>query len=129
MKLKYIILYVERPRDTVNFFCKAFDVAPGTMTASDDYGEVQTGETTLSFSSFKLMKDLGKSPAHADAMNPCFELAFMTDDVAVGLAKALKAGAKLVQGVKHEAWGQTTSYVTDLNGFLIEICSPVTAPA
>ena len=35
------------------------------------------------------------------------------------------AGAILIQDIKEEPWGQTTSYVTDSNGFLIEICSPV----
>ncbi|SDR22214.1 VOC family protein [Pseudovibrio sp. Tun.PSC04-5.I4] len=129
MHFKYVILYVESPRDTIDFFCKAFDVTPGMITQEGDFGEVNTGETTLAFSSLKLMEDLGKSPARADAKNPCFEIAFLTDDVAGGLAKALKAGAGLVQDVKQEEWGQTTSYVTDTNGFLIEICSPVTAPA
>lgn len=129
MQLKYVILYVESPRDTIDFFCKAFDVTLGMITDAGDFGEVNTGETTLAFASLKLLEDLGKSPARADASNPCFELAFMTDDVAGGLTKALKAGAGLVQDVKQEEWGQTTSYVTDTNGFLIEICSPVTVAA
>ncbi|MCB1833914.1 MAG: hypothetical protein KDH19_10850 [Geminicoccaceae bacterium] len=30
-----------------------------------------------------------------------------------------------VANVVQEPWGQTTAYVTDLNGFLVEICSPV----
>ncbi|GHB24173.1 lactoylglutathione lyase [Pseudovibrio japonicus] len=129
MNLKYVILYVESPRDTISFYCKAFDLKPGIITEDGDYGEVKTGLTTLSFSSLKLMENLGKSPSRADASRPCFEIAFETDDVAGGLAKALAAGADLVQDVKEEAWGQTTSYVKDMNGFLIEICSPVTAPA
>ncbi|AEV35305.1 glyoxalase family protein [Pseudovibrio sp. FO-BEG1] len=129
MHLKYVIMYVENPRETIDFYCKAFDVEPGLITEEGDYGEVKTGETTLSFSSFKLMESLGKNPSHADASNPCFEVAFQTEDVAGGLAKALSAGAELVQEVKEEPWGQTTSYVKDMNGFLIEICSPVTAPA
>ncbi|QUS56222.1 VOC family protein [Pseudovibrio brasiliensis] len=129
MHLKYVIMYVENPRETIDFYCKAFDVEPGLVTEGGDYGEVKTGETTLSFSSFKLMENLGKNPSQADASNPCFEVAFQTEDVAGNLAKALSAGAELVQEVKEEPWGQTTSYVKDMNGFLIEICSPVTAPA
>ncbi|KZL25156.1 VOC family protein [Pseudovibrio sp. WM33] len=129
MHLKYVILYVESPRETIDFYCKAFDVEAGLITEGGDYGEVKTGETTLSFSSFELMKNLGKNPSQADASNPCFEIAFQTEDVAGNLEKALAAGAELVQEVKDEPWGQTTSYVKDMNGFLIEICSPVTAPA
>ena len=41
------------------------------------------------------------------------------------LTRALDAGAELVQELREEPWGQTTSYVTDGNGFLIEICSAV----
>ena len=39
--------------------------------------------------------------------------------------RAESAGAKVVQEARREPWGQTTAYVTDLNGFLVEICSPV----
>ncbi len=129
MKLRYVILYVESPRETISFYQQAFGVEVGMITETGDYGEMTTGETTLSFSSLSLMESLGKSPAPADANRPCFEIAFQTEDVAGSLAKALAAGAELVQEVKQEPWGQTTSYVRDQNGFLIEICSAVTAPA
>jgi lactoylglutathione lyase len=57
-----------------------------------------------------------------------FELAFETGNVARALAQAVAAGATLVQDVREEPWGQTTSYVSDPNGYLIEICSPVQLP-
>lgn len=49
------------------------------------------------------------------------------EDVAGALARALQAGATLIQEVKKESWGQTTSYVADPDGYLVEICSPVGA--
>ena len=40
---------------------------------------------------------------------------------------ALAAGATAVRAPAKKPWGQIVSYVRDNNGFLVEICSPVTA--
>jgi len=125
MKFKYTILYVESVANTLAFYNKAFGFTTRFIHEEGDYGELDTGTTTLSFSSLELMTDLGKSPAKARPLAPSFELAFETDDVESALNQAVAAGATLVQGVKQEPWGQTTSYVTDPDGFLIEICSPI----
>jgi uncharacterized glyoxalase superfamily protein PhnB len=60
---------------------------------------------------------LGRSPA--------VEVAFVTDDVEAAFAGAVKAGAVPVAQPKHKPWGQLVAYVRDLNGFLVEICSPM----
>ena len=125
MKLKYAILYVEDVPGTLAFYENAFGLRRKMLHESGDYGELDTGATSLSFSSLKLMSDLGKSPAKADLGTPTFEIAFETDDVKGALGRAIGAGAVLVQDIREEPWGQTTSYVTDMNQFLIEICSPV----
>lgn len=127
MKLKYAILYVENVAQTLAFYESAFGLSRKMLHASGDYGELDTGTTSLSFSSLELMNTLGKSPGKAEVNAPTFELAFETDNVEVALKRAVDAGARLVQDVRYEPWGQTTSYVTDHNNFLIEICSPVKA--
>lgn len=126
MKLKYTIFYVENVKETMDFFCRAFDLKIKFLHESGDFGELDTGETSLSFSSISLMEQLGKSPAAPNPENPVFEIAFETDNVKESLKRALAAGATLVQDLREEPWGQTTSYVSDPNGYLIEICSPVT---
>lgn len=125
MKLKYIILYVDSVASTLEFYEESFGFQTKFLHDAGDYGEVDTGDTVLAFSSLKLMSDLGKSPAIADPAAPVFEIAFETDNVTQWLAQAIAAGAQLIQPEKEEPWGQTTSYVSDPNGFLIEICSPV----
>ncbi|MFK7965956.1 MAG: VOC family protein [Burkholderiaceae bacterium] len=125
MRFKYTILYVQDVAETLAFYANAFGFQRKMLHEGGDYGELDSGATTLSFSSLKLMQELGKSPASATTDAPVFELAFETDDVASALSRALDAGAKLVQDARDEPWGQTTSYVADMNGFLIEICSPV----
>ena len=125
MIFKYTILYVENVAETLEFYEQAFGLKRSMLHESGDYGELDTGLTKLAFSSIQLMTDLGKSPAKADVSAPNLEIAFETDHVQDALDKAVNAGAKLIQGTREEPWGQTTSYVSDINGFLVEICSPV----
>ena len=125
MKLKYTILYVENVSETLKFYAQAFGFQTKMLHESGDYGELDTGETTLAFSSLQLMSDLGKSPVKATPSAPVFEIAFETQDVRKWLEQAIESGAALVQDIREEPWGQTTAYVSDPNGFLVEICSPV----
>jgi uncharacterized glyoxalase superfamily protein PhnB len=45
--------------------------------------------------------------------------------VPAAVARAEAAGAKVVQPATQMPWGQTVAYVTDLDGFLVEICTPM----
>ena len=129
MIFRYTILYVDNVAASIDFYERAFALDRGFLHESGDYGELVTGETKLAFSSIALMRRLGKHPAKPDAKAPVFELAFETGDVSGALRRALSAGAALVQDVRDEPWGQTTSYVSDPDGYLVEICSPVQLPS
>jgi len=125
LKFKYTILYVDDVVETFRFYEKAFGLTKKMLHESGEYGELDTGNTTLSFSSLKLMKELGKNPAKANLTAPTFEIAFETDNVSLALSNALEAGAVLVQDATDMPWGQTIAYVIENNGFLVEICTPI----
>lgn len=125
IRFKYTILYVENVPETLDFYNKAFGLKQAMLHESGDYGELDTGTTTLSFSSLQLMTSIGKNPEQPNPEKPTFEIAFETDNVPSSLAKAVNAGAKIIQEPEDMPWGQTTAYVHDINGFLVEICSPV----
>lgn len=125
MKFGYTILYVQDVKKTLDFYEKAFSFKQKFCHEGGDFGELDTGDTTLAFSSQKLMKNLGKNPSLPQSGSPSFEIAFVTNDVAAALQKAICAGATLVQNPEEMPWGQTTAYVRDLDGFLIELCTPV----
>ena len=125
MKFKYTILYVQDVKKSLEFYCTAFGLTKRMITESGDYGELDTGSTTLSFSSLELMTSIGKNPSPTNQQSPSFEIAFETKHVSRDLKRAVQAGAALVQDCEEMPWGQTTSYVRDLDGFLVEICSPV----
>lgn len=128
MILRYTILYVPDVAASLDFYKRAFGLEISMIHESGDYGELVTGETKLAFSSTSLMKELGKNPQKPDLNNPTFEIAFEVEDVQSAYEKAIQAGATSIQEVRDEPWGQTTSYVGDPNGYLVEICSAVQLP-
>lgn len=129
MILRYTILYVADVAAALDFYESAFGLTRAFLHEAGDYGEMSTGQTKLAFSSTALMTQLGKAPGRHDPKAPVFEIAFETDDVRAAFERAVSAGAKPVQPPRDEPWGQTTSYVSDPNGYLVEICSPVQAPS
>jgi lactoylglutathione lyase len=129
MFFRYTILYVADVPATLAFYSAAFGLPQGFLHESGDFGELQTGETKLSFCSIALMQQLGKTVATSAPKLPCFEIAFETTDVAAALDRAVAAGATLIQGVEYMDWGQTTAYVQTPDGTMVEICTAVTPPA
>jgi lactoylglutathione lyase len=126
MKFGYTILYVKDVETTVAFYESAFGLKRKFVHESG-YGEMDTGETKLGFASVELATSNGVSftPALPEGPSPAVEVAFVTDDVTEAFAKAVKAGAEPVAQPKQKPWGQTVGYVRDLNGFMVEICSPM----
>ncbi len=129
MQFGYTILYVEDIPKTIAFYEAAFGFARRFVHEGGDYGELETGATVLAFSSLRLMAELGKNPQRASADAPTFEIAFTTPDVAAAVQRAVDAGARLVQAPQQMPWGQTVAYVADINGALVELCTPVGPPA
>ncbi len=127
MHLRYVILYVNNVAKSLGFYEQAFGLTRRFLHESGDYGEMTTGETRLAFSSVGLMTALGKAPGRPNPGAPTFEIAFETADVAAALEIARRAGAAVRQPVREEPWGQTTAYVADPDGYLVELCSPVAA--
>lgn len=125
MKLGYTILYVADVPRTLAFYEAAFGLARRFLHESGDFGELETGATALAFSSRRLMSELGKNPSMPDPHAPCCEIAFVTEEVGAAVERAVAAGAVLVQAPAQMPWGQTVAYVSDPDGFLVELCTPV----
>jgi len=128
MKFKYTIFYVDDVSASLEFYKKAFGLDVRMIHGEGDYAELDTGTTSLSFCSRKLMDQLGKRTSSPEAEAPVFEIAFETDDVEGAFQKAVANGASPVSAPENMPWGQTVGYVADINGYLVEICSPVGPP-
>lgn len=128
VKFGYTILYVENVEKSILFYENAFGFSRKFVTPENDYGELSTGETTISFASKKLasqnLKD-GFIESNLTDKPFAIELGFIADDVAQTVQQAISWGAKLVTEPKQKPWGQIVAYVRDLDGFLIEICTEV----
>ena len=128
IKFAYTIFYVKDVTKTIEFYEKAFGFKRKFIAETNEYGELATGDTTLSFAATDLAnKNLSKGFIESEAKNKPFgmEIGFTTNDVEVTVDKAVKAGALLAERAKTKPWGQVVAYVKDPNGFLIEICTPM----
>lgn len=128
IKYAYTILYVKDVTTSIAFYEKAFGFTIKFITPENDYGELVTGETTLAFASITLANtniNNGFTPSEINHKPFGIEVGFATEQVQETLTQAIKAGATLVSEAKTKPWGQTVAYIRDLDGFLIEICSPM----
>ncbi len=128
MRLAYTILYVDDVTATAAFYGEAFGFATRLLTPEGDYAELASGETVLAFANHALgSANLGSDFRTSDlAARPTdFELAFTTEAIDADFARAVRAGAAIVREPEAKPWGQRVGYVRDLNGFLIEVCTPM----
>lgn len=128
MKFGYTILYVEDVEATLEFYERAFGLERRMLDDAKCYGELETGGTRLAFAARKFVSGLIPVPLGESAPSlaaPPIELGMVTDDVAASFQCALAAGAVDVKRPEQKPWEQVVGYVRDLNGFLVEICSPM----
>lgn len=141
MKFGYTILYVKDVKATVDFYERAFDLKK-KMIHEDQYAELDTGETTLSFASFEMAEQNGlslqpvKSTKPLDSFTiqgPDFKgplanvnIGLVTENIEAAFEQAINHGAIKIKPPEKRPWGQC-AYVKDLNGFLVEIFTPLQA--
>jgi lactoylglutathione lyase len=130
MKFGYTIIYVPDVTASLVFFEKAFGFSLRFLHESGDYGELETGETTLAFASHELGAiNLPSGFIAANTSEPPLgmEIAFVTTSVAEAHSQALVVGAIEVKAPESKPWGQIVSYVRCPDGTLVELCSHVNA--
>lgn len=128
MKYGYTIIYVENVKETVEFYQKAFGFQQKFLTPENDYGELISGETTISFASIQLGQSNFKNGFRKtnETEKPFgVEMAFVTENIEADFKKAIEMGAVEFEPLTEKPWGQKVGYVRDNNGFLIEICTPI----
>ena len=128
MKFGYTIVYVPDVGASLTFFENAFGFKRRFLHESGTYGELDTGETTLSFAAHALgASNMPEGYVAADTSGKPLgmEVAFVTPDVAAAHKTALAAGARELKPPQQKPWGQVVSYVRCPDGTLVELCTPV----
>lgn len=128
MKFGYTIIYVPSVSESLAFFERAFGFERRFLHESGMYGELNTGETTLSFASHE-MGEMNFPSGHVQASESekplGIEIAFVSEDVQAAHSRAILAGAKELSEPAEKPWGQIVSYVRCPDGTLVELCSPM----
>ncbi|MBB3227250.1 putative glyoxalase superfamily protein PhnB [Luteibacter sp. Sphag1AF] len=129
MRLGYTLVYVADVEATVDFYERAFGLERRFVHESGQYAEMETGSTALAFAAHGMSAGVGipVRPNLPEKMAAGIELCLVTDEPESAYERAIAAGAVPVHPVEVKPWGQKVSYVRDLNGCLLEICSPVGA--
>ena len=127
MEFGYTIIYVSNVQQTIDFYEKAFGFQTKFLHESSMYGEMKTGQTTLAFAANALSEQNGLNITHNQLQNPPagIEIAFITDDISAAYQKAVNAGAQPLKEPTQKPWCQIVAYVRDINGVLIELCTPI----
>ncbi len=131
VSLGYTIFYVNDVAATISFFEAAFDLQRRIVTPENDYGELDTGATTLAFVSIELAKanlDVagGFIFPHETLPAPA-TITLTTTDIKATVAAALAAGGRNYTDPVDKPWGQTVAYLLGPSNILIEIATPMAA--
>ncbi len=124
----YTILYVSDVPKTIEFYHKTFGFEQKLLTPENDYGEIISGTTTIAFANFELGNSNFKKGFTASTLSKepfGIELAFTTSEVENVMQSAIQNGAIILEKSVTKPWGQKVGYLRDLNGFIIEICTPI----
>jgi lactoylglutathione lyase len=130
MKFAYTIIYVPSVADSLTFFENAFGFTRRFLHESGDYGELDTGETTLAFAAIGLGNinlPNGFVAASASPLPLGIEIAFTTESIQSDHSRAISAGAAEIKPPEAKPWGQSVSYLRCPDGTLVELCTPMTS--
>jgi len=124
----YTIVHVPDVAAAIDFYERAFGLSRRFLHESNQYGEMETGATALAFAAEELIATnftLAVRHNRPDNEPGAIELVFVDPEVEGLYRNALAAGAVAVAEPTRKPWGQTVAYVRDLNGVLVELCSPM----
>ena len=131
MRFGYTILYVSDVAASLDFYERALGQRRRFLHESEQYAELDTGETALALAAHELAAANLPGvyrPEERPSSRPAFEVCFVTDDVQGAFDRAVAEGAEPVTSPQTKPWGQDVAYVRDPDGNLVELASPAGAP-
>jgi lactoylglutathione lyase len=119
----WCVLYVDDVAASSSFYSAAFGLSLRFITEEADYAEFETGQTALALCS----RSLGVESTGLDLVEhrPMSNVTFVVEDVQSAWDVALTHGAIAQKPPMTKPWGQTSAYVLDPDGHVIELATRV----
>jgi lactoylglutathione lyase len=129
LRFGWTILHVRDVPEAIAFYERAFGFRRRFVAPQGEYGELETGGTTLAFAAHALVERLGAHGPVTHTGPSGFEVALVADEAHVEGAyrRAVAAGCEAVKPLARMPWCQTVGFVRDPGGVLVEICTPASA--
>ena len=127
-RLGWIIIYVPDVVAALDFYERAFGLRRTFVNTAADFGQLDTGQTALSFASrTRAEHEIGGTYQRPDPDTDPFnvEICLVFNDPVTAFQHALATGCTSVVEPTAKPHGQTTGFVRDPWGTLIEIASPL----
>ena len=120
MEYKHTIIFVPDIIKIIEFYEKVFKLQRKFIHPSNTFAELSTGNVTIAFATIDLspLKKVSR-----EYFNIC--LSFVSDDVDRDYQLAIENGARSIEKPNVKPWRQKSSYVEDVNGVVVEICSRI----
>jgi len=121
-------IYVDDVSATLDFYRRALGFETRFFDEALQYGELDTGSTTLAFASHQLGAMLmpGAYAGPETGQPSGVEVAFLTSDVQAAFLRAVAAGATPLAEPKVMPWGATGAYLRAVEGTIIGLSTPIT---
>ncbi len=124
-QLGWTILYVDDVAASERMYTEAFGLTVRFRHESGTYTEFETGQTKLALLDYRSANESTGLPIAKTT--PTGNITLTCSDVAARWNHAIEHGATAVKPPVEQPWGQTTSYVMDLDGNLVEFATPLSS--
>lgn len=125
-RLGGVILYTPDLEAKVTFYEKAFGFTVASRAPGGGYVQFE-GDVPLAFVAESILGEVLPVPVRHSRPNEApaaAEVMLVFADVKAAYERAVKAGAVGLAPPVTKPWGQVVSYVRDVDGALVELCSP-----
>ncbi|GAV57903.1 Glyoxalase_2 domain-containing protein [Cephalotus follicularis] len=128
----YTVVYVKDVAKSVAFYAKAFGYQVRRLDESHRWGELESGQTTIAFTSAHQHEtddltgvvQVPRSSRERQQVEVCFAY----PDVDAAYKRAVENGAVAVSKPEDKEWGQRVGYVRDIDGIVVRMGSYVNPP-
>ena len=130
LQLKITAFVVKDVQETTSFYERAFGLPLYYLHPSRGYAELNAGGVVLAFLSEEFVEKadlLGGQSIRTNRLGVdpiAAHVALWSDDLEKDWSRATAEGARIVKPLEQKPWGQTTGYLMDRDGIIVELCTP-----